>query len=135
MEVMIPISLYLAWVGLNTLFAQFLIKSISHHRYSLPISSYEFSNYAAMIMFIGFPILLFRNRLKKKRIKEYYEYAVERFTEEKTDISLLDNIFFGVDISKEEINDLGRKIKLEEIKRKTKKKFVVRNIFTIFVRK
>ena len=123
MEVIIPISLYLAWVGLNTLFAQFLIKSISHHRYSLPIYSNEFSNYTAMIMFIGFPLLLFRKKIKKKRIKEYYEYTVERFTVEKTGISLLNNIFFGVDISTEEINNLGRRIKLEEIKRKSKRKW------------
>jgi len=122
MGVMIPIALYLAWVGLNTLFHQFLIKSISHHRYSLPIYSNEFSNYTAMIMFIGFPLLLFRKKIKKKRTKEFYEYAVERFAEEKTNIPFLSNMFFGVDISTEEINNLGRKIKLEEIKRKTKKK-------------
>jgi len=117
----IVICLYLAWVGLNTLFSSVIIRGISHPKYSLMIDSNEFSLYSSLIMFVGFPILLFRKQLRRRRIKEYYEYVLKN--NEFIRFGKIPDVMFDVRITKEEMEKLGRSIKLEEIKRKTKKKW------------
>ena len=117
MNILYPICLYLAWVGFNTIFSNVINKSIGHPKYSLPFDDMSFSPYSIMVLFIGFPLLIFRKRLRRKRMKEYYEYVLEKNS------SWVDfGIICGVKITTEEIENLNRMIKLEELKRKMKRK-------------
>ena len=112
----IVICLYLAWVGLNTLFSGIIIRGISHPKYSLMIDSNAMSLYSSLIMFVGFPILLFRKRLRRKRMKEYYEFA-------KDQIHVLNFGDMVPDkIESLELEKLNRMIKLDELQRKIKRK-------------
>ena len=112
----IVICLYLAWVGLNTLFSGIIIRGISHPKYSIPINIMGDCNYSVLILFVGLPLLFFYKKLRKKRIKEYYEYVI-------SNNHLWDyGLIMGVETSPEEIKKLNRLIKLDEINRKIKRK-------------
>jgi len=120
---LIVLVLYLSYVGLNSFFSDFIIRKISHPIYSLPIISDEYSNYSAMVLFFGLFLLLFRKRLRWKRMKEYYQYVSER--KDFLDYGVLNNTLFDLDIKKKELESLERKIKLEELKRKIKRRKIL----------
>ena len=114
----IVVFLYFSYIGLNVLGSKFITRCISHPKYSLSIADDLFAPYSAMILFIGFPILLFRKQLYRKRLREYYEWVSEHKMNDVEDFGLI----CGVDISKEEIENLNRTIKLEELNRKIRRK-------------
>lgn len=115
-----PILVYLSWVGLNTIFSGLIKRVISHPKYSIPIVDGMGDLYATKVLFIGLFLLPFYKRIRWKRIKEYYEY-VDR-NRENILMGKIHGIMYDIQITEKEIDNLGRWIKLEEIKRKTKKR-------------
>jgi len=115
-----PILVYLSWVGINTIFSGLIKKAISHPKYSIPIIDGKGDLYATKVLFIGLFLLPFYKRIRWKRIKEYYDYV----NRNRNDILMgkIHGVMYGIPITVEEIDNLGRWIKLEEIKRKTKKR-------------
>jgi hypothetical protein len=109
MGIWIVIILYTSYVGINGIFADFIKRIISHPEYSLPISDTTYSPYSTMILFIGFPLLIFYKRLRKKRMYEYYEYMERQ------------NRVWGYGLTDGEILNIQRKLKLDELTHKIKK--------------
>jgi len=107
--------IFMGYILTNVILTLFLVKRISHPKYSLSVNDYE-DKYAIMILFLGFGILLFKDNIYRKRLKEYYEYA------DKHRSSIREfGVINGVEITEEEINNLGRALKIEEINYKIKK--------------
>jgi len=109
--------IYLSYIGINTLFMGILAKMISHPKYSLNIAHEDYDIYSTYLLFFGFSILLFRKKIRRKRTREFYEYANKNrmFIKEFGMIA-------GVEITIEELDNLNRIIKLEELKNKIKNK-------------
>jgi len=119
---LIVILLYLSYIGINSVLMKLLVKLISHPKYSLPIHYDEYL-YSTILLFLGIFVLPFYKRLRKRRIREFYEYAEEHRR------SIIEfNTICGVNMTIEELDNLKRKIKLEEINRniKIKKLWLVR---------
>jgi len=117
--ILLVFMLYLGWVGINSALFRLIEKLISHPKYSLALfdDGVFDKSYGTLILFVGIFLLPFRKRLRFKRMKEYYEFANER--KDNLDYGLL----MGVKTSKEEIENIGRYIKIKELKRKTRKKW------------
>lgn len=111
------IPLILAYVGFNIVLSNIMVRCISHPKYSLNISDDEFSFYTIIIMFIGLPILLFYKQLRRRRMREYFEYVISN-EKQVHDFGVI----CGIETSKEELFSIKRKMKLMEINRKIKKK-------------
>jgi len=110
MGVWLVIVVYLTYVGINGIFADFMKRVISHPEYSLPISDTTYSPYSTMILFIGFPLLIFYKRLRKKRTYEYYQYMEHQ------------NRVWGHGLTDEELLNVKRKLKLEKLYKKSKRR-------------
>jgi hypothetical protein len=114
---LITIMLYMAYIGINSIIMSLLIKLISHPKYSLPIHFDRYSIYSTILLFLGIFVLPFYKILRKRRIREFYEYA------EKHRYSIREfNMICGVNITEKELDNLRIIIKLEKIKNKSKRK-------------
>jgi len=109
----IVLIFYVAYIGFNTFFSNYVIRKISHPKFSLPINDLGSSStpYSTMVFFIGVFLLPFSKRIRKKRIKEFYD-------------TVKNDSFYNlvVTITPEEFKTLERKIKLDNIKKLSKKK-------------
>ena len=118
-DIWMPILLYLGWVGLNSLFEGFIKRSISHPKYNLPIAHDDI--YGTLVLMIGFPIILFRKRIIRKRIRNFVEY-VEAHKKSLVEYGVINGVMYDIKFTMEQYEEMHRYLKLEELKKKIKKK-------------